>query len=242
MIQGKRKRARASEREREIERRRAEAKGWLEKAVKSGARFGSLDRGTREERLSDGGRWPRGGGGGVQSVRGKERRARRCRVTERRESECHWRCIQPAAKTVLRHLDPLSGRVARADRECFLDRRIPKLTNCAKRRNRSLDRSIRGRSTVDELVLRPTRAWTKIWQQCEYRGEECKKSSHSKKRCYETFRWPRYDRLIDDENSDGEDDDDDDDSTWLILRRYESRRERSPVSFHGLEKSHFTRP
>ena len=112
---------RASERarEREIERRRAEAKGWLEKAVKSGARFGSLDRGTREERLSDGGRWPRGGGGGVQSVRGKERRARRCRVTERRESECHWRCIQPAAKTVLRHLDPLSGRVARADRELF---------------------------------------------------------------------------------------------------------------------------
>lgn len=41
------------------------------------------------------------------------------------------------------------------------------------------------------------------------------------------------------------DDDDDDDSTWLVSRRNgrrDTRRERSPVSFHGLEKSHFTRP
>lgn len=46
-------------------------------------------------------------------------------------------------------------------------------------------------------------------------------------------------RLIND------DDDDDDDSTWLVSRRNgrrDTRRERSPVSFHGLEKSHFTRP
>lgn len=112
----------------------------------------------------------RGGGGGVQSVRGKERRERRCRrETERRESEWQWRCIQPAAKTVLRHLDPSSGRVASACRSSAV-----RLFRTA----RSINRARQRRSGADARGK-------KIRQQCG-RGEECgRKNSNSKKRCYE---------------------------------------------------------
>lgn len=154
----------SGERERERERRVGQRRRLKAVHASVPSIVGLAKRGCQTE---GGGR---GGGGGVQSVRGKERRARRRRETERRESECHWRCIQPAAKTVLRHLDPLSGRVARADRASFLSIRTS-VGNPNSLREQRNARSIHDWSTSSCANARGKRFGNSVWT----RGEECKK-------------------------------------------------------------------